>query len=249
MDKTEIIKILEDIASMLELKSENVFKSRAYQKAARSIEFMGEDLDILARENRLEEIPGVGEAIAKKLSELITTGKLEYYEKLKSEFPQGIGTFLEVPGIGPRTALRLTRELGVSSLEELEQAIRNGRVAALPRMGEKTAQNILQQIQAFRKKKSDRRVPLGLALPVADAIINSLSNVPGLSNLTVTGSLRRFSDTVGDIDILGVSDSPEMAIIAFTTLPQVKEVLEKENNQGQHIGRGRNTGRFAVNRS
>jgi DNA polymerase (family X) len=227
MNKVEIIKILEDIAVLLELKSENVFKSRAYQKAARSIEFLSEDLDKLAREDRLLEIPGVGEAIAKKLSELITTGRLEYYEKLKSEFPPGIGTLIEVPGIGPRTALLLTRELGIQTLEELEKAIQDGRVAALPRMGEKTAQNILQQIQAFRKKKSEKRVPLGVALPIADSILDSLRNLPGLQNLTIAGSLRRFRDTIGDIDILGTAENPENIIRAFTMLPQVQEVLEK----------------------
>jgi DNA polymerase (family X) len=227
MNKPEIIKILEDIAALLELKSENVFKSRAYQKAARSIEFLSEDLDKLVREDRLREIPGVGEAIAKKLSELITTGRMEYYEKLKSEFPAGIGAFLEVPGIGPRTALLLTRDLGIQTLEELEKAIEDGRVAALPRMGEKTARNILQQIQAFRKKKSEKRVPLGVVLPIADSIINSLKNFPGLHNLTIAGSLRRFRDTIGDIDILGTADNPAEVIQSFTMLPQVREVLEK----------------------
>jgi DNA polymerase (family X) len=227
MNKTEVIKILEDIAVLLELKSENVFKSRAYQKAARSIEILSEDLDKLVREDRLRDIPGVGEAIAKKLAELITTGRLEYYEKLKSEFPPGIGTFIEVPGIGPRTALLLTRDLGIQTLEELEKAIEDGRVAALPRMGEKTARNILQQIQAFRKKKADKRVPLGVALPIADTILNSLKNISGLRNLTIAGSLRRFRDTIGDIDILGTADNPEETIHAFTILPQVQEVLEK----------------------
>jgi DNA polymerase (family 10) len=227
MNNAEVIKILEDIAALLELKSENVFKYRAYQKAARSIEFLSEDLDKLVREDRLREIPGVGEAIARKLAELVTTGRLEYYEKLKAEFPAGIGTFLEVPGIGPRTALLLTRDVGITNLEDLEKAIEDGRVAALPRMGEKTAQNILKQIQAFRKKKNEKRIPLGVALPIADSIINSLKNVPGLKNVTAAGSLRRFRDTIGDIDILGTADNPAEAIHAFTSLPQVREVLEK----------------------
>jgi DNA polymerase (family X) len=227
MKNSEIVKILEEIADFLELKGENVFKTRAYQKAARSIEFLSEDVAKLVQENRLSEIPGVGEAITAKLTELITTGHLKYYEKLRDEFPPGISTFLNIPGIGPRTALLLTRELRITTIEELEQAIADGRVVGLSGMGEKTARNIQHQIQALRRKKSDKRVPIGNALPMAESIIESLNNIPGLANLTMAGSLRRFRDTIGDIDILGTCDNPEAVLDAFITLPQVSEVLEK----------------------
>ncbi len=232
---SEIIKILEDIADLLQLKGENVFKSRAYQKAARSIEFLSEDIEKLVAEDRLREIPGVGDAIAKKLTELVQTGHISYYDKLKAEFPEGIGNFLEVPGIGPRTALLLAQELHISTLDELEKAVADGRVANLPRMGEKTAQNILHQIQTYRKKKSHQRIPLGAALPVAESLINGLKNIPGLKNLTPAGSLRRFRDTVGDIDILAATDNPEEVIRVFTTLPQVREVLEKGSTKASVI--------------
>ena len=235
MKNAEIVKILEDIADLLELKGENIFKARAYQKAARSIEFLSEDVDKLVAEDRLREIPGVGEAIAKKLTELVNTGHLEYYDKLRAEFPEGIGTFLDVPGIGPRTALLLTRELGITTVDELEKAIEDGRVAELPRMGEKTAQNILHQIKAYRKKKSEQRIPLGAALPVADSLMNGMKKVPGLKNLTPAGSLRRFRDTIGDIDLMGTADNPDEVIQAFTTLPQVREVLEKGTTKASVI--------------
>ena len=215
MKNAEIVKILEDIADLLELKGENIFKARAYQKAARSIEFLSEEVEKLVAEDRLREIPGVGDAISKKLTELVTTGHLEYYDKLRAEFPEGIGTFLDVPGIGPRTALLLTRELHVTTVDELEKAIEDGRVAALPRMGEKTAQNILHQIKAYRKKKSEQRIPLGVALPVADSLMNGLKNAPGLKNLTSAGSLRRFRDTIGDIDLMGTADNPQDVIHDF----------------------------------
>ena len=123
MKNSEIVKILEDIADLLELKGENIFKSRAYQKAARSIEFLSEDVEKLVAEDRLREMPGVGEAIEKKLTELVKTGHMEYYDKLRSEFPEGIGTFLEIPGIGPHTALLLARDLGITTVDELEKAI------------------------------------------------------------------------------------------------------------------------------
>ena len=162
MKNSEIVKILDDIADFLQLKGENVFKTRAYQKAARSIEFLSEDIEKLVKEDRLNEIPGVGEAISKKLTELINTGHLQYYDNLRAEFPPGIGAFLGVPGIGPRTALLITRNLNVTTIDELEEAIKDGRVADLPRLGEKTAQNILRQIQAYRKKKNEQRVLAGI---------------------------------------------------------------------------------------
>lgn len=235
MKNEEIVKILEDIADFLELKGENIFKARAYQKAARSIEFLSEDIDILVAENRLRDIPGVGEAISKKLTELITTGHMEYYDKLRAEFPAGIGTLLEVPGIGPHTALLVARELRVTTLEELEKAAEDGRVAGLPRMGEKTAQNILHRIKAYRKKKNEQRIPLGTALTVSDSLIAELKKVSGLKNITTAGSLRRFRDTIGDIDIMGTSDDPVEVIHAFTTLSQVREVLEKGTTKASVI--------------
>jgi DNA polymerase (family 10) len=231
MNNTEIVRVLENIAALLDLKGENVFKSRAYQKAARSVEMLPEEVSKLVAQDRLKEIPGVGEAIAKKLVELATTGRLEYYEKLKSEFPGGISALLEVPGIGPRTALLIARELNIGSLDELEKAILDGRVARLPRLGEKTADNILRQIQAFRRKKSENRTPLGAVLPVVDTLLTCLKDVPGLKNLTAAGSLRRFRDTIGDIDLVGTADDPSPAIQAFITLPQVGEVLEKGPNK------------------
>jgi DNA polymerase (family 10) len=235
MKNSEIVKVLEDISGLLELKGENVFKARAYQKAARSIEFLSEDVEKLVKENRLRGVPGIGEAIEKKLTELVQTGRLEYYEKLRAEFPVGIGTFLDIPGIGPHTALLLTRDLGVTTVDELERAIGDGRVAALPRMGEKTAQNILHQIQAYRKKKSEQRIPLGTALAVAESIIAGLNKVRGLKNLTPAGSLRRFRETIGDIDLIGTADDAEEVIRAFTKLPQVKEVLEKGSTKASAI--------------
>jgi DNA polymerase (family X) len=235
MKNEEIVNILEDIADLLELKGENVFKARAYQKAARSIEFLSEDIEKLVAENRLRDIPGVGEAISKKLTELIITGHMEYFDKLRAEFPEGIGTLLEVPGIGPRTAVLIARELHVTTLDELENAIEDGRVAGLPRMGDKTAQNILRQIKAYRKKKSEQRIPLGTALTVADSLIDELKKISGLKNITPAGSLRRFRDTVGDIDIMGTADDPVKAIHEFTTFSQVREVLEKGSTKASVI--------------
>ncbi|MBM3172544.1 MAG: DNA polymerase/3'-5' exonuclease PolX [Chloroflexi bacterium] len=224
MKNTEIAKVFQDIADLLEIKGENPFKIRAYQRAARTIDHLPKEIEIMLDEGEdLQRIPGVGEAIAKKTTELITTGKLKYYEELKAEFPEGITGLLEIPGVGPKTAKKLSAELGITSVDALEQAIKDGHVAHLFRLGDKTADNILQQIQALRRK--DQRIPTGEALPVVDEILDALRPLPGVKNLTAAGSLRRFRETVGDIDLMGTADNPEEVINAFVKLPQVREVL------------------------
>ncbi len=223
MKNSEIAKVFADIADLLELKGENVFKIRAYQKAVRSIEHLPVEVERLVAEGRLRGVPGVGEAITKKITELVATGKLGYYENLKSEFPEGIITLLDVPGVGPKTARLLSSELGISSVDELEAAIVGGKVARLYRMGDKTAENILHHIQAMRRK--DQRIPIGEALPVVDEILAQLGRLPGVRNLAPAGSLRRFRETVGDIDLMATADNARGVVQAFTSLPQVKEVL------------------------
>ena len=223
MNNKEIAKVFADIADLLELKQENPFKIRAYQKAVRSLEHLPVEAEQLVAEGRLREVPGVGEAITKKITELVTTGKLDYYEKLKAEFPEGISALLDIPGIGPKTAMLLSHELDIKSADELEAAIVGGGVARLYRMGDKTAENILHQIQAMRRK--DQRIPIGEALPIVDEISAGLSHLPGLKNLAPAGSLRRFRETVGDIDLMGTADNATEAIQTFVSLSLVREVL------------------------
>jgi DNA polymerase (family 10) len=166
----------------------------------------------------------------------MTTGRLGYYENLKTEFPQGITNLLAIPGIGPKTANKLSGELGITSVDELERAINDGRVAELFGLGEKTADNILQQIQALRRK--DRRIPIGEALPIVEEIIAVLRQIPGVRNLTPAGSLRRFQETVGDIDLMGTADNPEGVIDAFVALPRVKQVLAQGSTKASVIVSG-----------
>ena len=237
MKNREVAKVFQDIADLLELKGENVFKIRAYQKAARAVEHYPRELEAMIDEGEnLHSIPGVGEAIAKKTTELITTGRLGYYENLKAEFPQGITNLLAIPGIGPKTASKLSTELGISSVDGLEQAINDGRVAKVFRLGEKTAANILHQIQALRRK--DQRMPIGEALPIVDDIMAALRPIPGVKNLTPAGSLRRFQETVGDIDLMGTADKPNQVIDAFVALPHVKQVLAQGSTKASVIVSG-----------
>jgi len=237
MKNTAIAKVFNDIADLLELKGENAFKIRAYQKAARAIEHYPREIRIMLDEQEdLMNIPGVGDAIAKKTTELVTTGKLDYYENLKAEFPEGITNLLAIPGIGPKTANKLSAELGITSVDALEQAIHDGRVAGLFRLGDKTAGNILQQIQALRRK--DQRIPIGEALPIVEEILGSLHSVPGVRNLTYAGSMRRFRETLGDIDLMGTADNPEEVINAFASLPQIGQVLAQGATKASAIVAG-----------
>jgi len=226
MKNSDIATVFENIADLLDLKGDNKFKIRAYARAAQVIHHLPEEMELMHEEGKdLQDIAGIGDAIAKKSVELITTGKLKFYEDLKAEFPQGIINLLDIPGIGPKTAYRLATELNVGSVDQLEQAIKDGRVASLERMGEKTAANILHSIQVFRRK--DRRIPLGEALPVVEEILDSLRHIAGVKNLMPAGSLRRFKETVGDIDMMGTADDTESVIQAFVKLPQVREVLSQ----------------------
>ncbi|MCX5996297.1 MAG: DNA polymerase/3'-5' exonuclease PolX [Chloroflexi bacterium] len=226
MKNTDIAAVFGNIADLLELKGENKFKIRAYARAAEVIRHLPEEMDLMHEEGKdFKDVAGIGDAIAAKSMELITTGRLRFYEELKAQFPDGIINLMDIPGIGPKTAYRVATELGVGTVDQLEAAIRDGRLAALERMGEKTAANILHAIEVFRRK--DRRIPLGEALPVVEEVISALKNVPGVRNLTAAGSLRRFKETVGDIDLMGTADDAESVIRAFATLPQVREVLSQ----------------------
>src|SRR5436190_8049151 len=146
MDKERVAEVLIEIGVLLELKGENPFKTRAYSNAARTLEQLAEPLEKVISENRLGEIKGIGDALQKKITELVTTGKLPYYEDLKASLPPGLLAILEIPGVGPKKIKALYDELGIDSVEKLEAACNDGRVAKLKGFGEKTAKNICESI-------------------------------------------------------------------------------------------------------
>src|SRR5262249_39458575 len=154
MDKEQVAEIFVSIATLLELKGENPFKSRAYLNAARALEGMSEPLEKLIAEERLAEVKGIGESIQKKIVELIKTGKLAYYEELKAATPPGLVAMLDIPGVGPKKIKVLHDELGVETVEQLEQACKDGRVAKLKGFGEKTQANIVDGINRRRAYSS-----------------------------------------------------------------------------------------------
>jgi len=219
----ELSRIFEQIARILKIKGENPFKIRAYEKIALVLENLPIDIETIYLQGGLNNIPGVGTGIAKKIEEFLTTGKLEYYEKLKETIPSGVIELLDISEVGPKTAKLLYEELGVDNIEKLEKAVRQHQIKDLPGMGEKSETNILRGIELYKRRKE--RVLLGTALPLAEEIVENLSHLKETNKISFAGSLRRKKETIGDIDILVTSQKPEKIMKTFTSLPHVREIL------------------------
>lgn len=215
--------VLEKIALLLELKGENPFKVRAYRQGAEVVLAMEEDVVELAKNDGLKGVKGIGEALRDKLGELAKTGKLEFYETLKEEFPSTIFDLFEVQGLGPKKIKALYEELGVVSLEKLKAACLEGRVATLAGFGEKTQSKILEGIAA-NEKFADRFL-LGKIGIVVEGILEMLRMHPEISRVAVAGSYRRARETVGDLDFLVATKEGALVCEDFTTLPEVESVL------------------------
>jgi DNA polymerase (family 10) len=168
MKNQQIAKIFNEIAELLELKGENVFRIRAYRRAAQNIDGLPKDVTTLSEEE-LEAIPGIGKDLAAKIQEYLSTGKAAKHEELKKDFPGGVLDLLRIPGLGPKKAKQFYDKLKVKSVDELEDAIRKGKLSGLPGIQKKTEENILQGI-ALIKRGTERR-PLGRVLPLADDIV------------------------------------------------------------------------------
>jgi DNA polymerase (family 10) len=178
---------------------------------------------------------GIGPSIAEKITEYVKTGKSEYRDYLAKSFPPGIAEMLEIPGVGAKKALMFYEKLGITTIDELEQAARAHKLKELPKFKDKTEQNVLEGIQRMRQKTG--RLLLGTALPAADEVITQLRDNPSIERIEVGGSIRRMKETIGDIDILVASSNQKDAIEAFTTLPIVKSVLAKGTTKASVLTR------------
>ena len=221
----DIVQLFNNMAAMLEIKGDTVFKIRAYQRAANTIEQLSWSLAAAAAAgDDLKKIPGVGKAISEKVQEYVETGHVAAYDRLANELPPNVLEMLEVPGMGPKTVKAAVDELGIGSVAELEQAALDGRLEQLPRMGKRSVANILRHIQA-RRSRSDR-TPLGIASETCAAVTAQLFDAcPGLVSITPAGSLRRWEETIGDLDLIAVSENPAETGPALAALPSVREVL------------------------
>jgi DNA polymerase (family 10) len=222
----EIAELFDNLGTMLEMQGESVFKIRAYQRAARAIEGLAFPLAQSVNDGqKLTGIPGIGKAISEKIHELVTTGKVQTYERVRAELPEGALELLAIPGIGPKTAVLIGRELGISTVEGVEQAARDGRLASLPRMGKRAVDSILRHIQAARTMGNER-TPIGNALPTAESVMAALrEHDPDIALLTPAGSLRRWEETIGDVDLVAITPRPVELGRCLADLPQVSDVL------------------------
>lgn len=235
MNKDQVAEILNEIAMLLELKGENPFKSRAYSNAARSVQALNIPLD-KAFAADAEPVKGVGASIHEKVVELITTGKLAYYDELKASIPPGLVQMLGIPGLGPKKIKALHDKLGIETLEQLEKACHDGKVAELPGFGEKTQTNICAGI-SFRRQYADRHL-LGDALLVAEPVLDSLRAHPDVIRCSTAGSLRRFKEVIGDIDFLVSSKKPHDIIEYFTQQPGILSVSAKGDTKASVVLEG-----------
>ncbi len=226
MKNQEIARILYQIADLLEIKGVE-FKPRAYRKAAQNIEGLGVDIEDLYKEGKLEDIPGVGKNIAKKIEEYLETGKVKKLEELKNEIPVNIEELMQVEGLGPKMIKVLYEKLGVKNLDDLEKVAKEKRIRRLKGFGEKTELKILEGIDIARRRQ--HRFILGYALPEAKRIVEVLK--PHVKKISMAGSIRRRKETIGDVDILAVAENVERVMDIFTNMKEVERVLAKGNTK------------------
>jgi DNA polymerase (family 10) len=223
MKNQQVAAIFAAMADILAIQGENYHRIMAYRRAAENVAALGRPLEEVWRAGELETIPGIGETLATKIDELMRTGRLGAYEKLQAQVPAGVVAMLQVPDVGPKRAALFWKELGITSVEALEQAVREGRLRDLPGMGAKSEEKVLAGIEAL-KRRTDR-ILLGVAWPLALAMLEALREVPGVVQAAAAGSLRRMRETVGDLDLLVAAGEPEPVMARCRELPQVAEVL------------------------
>ncbi|MFZ5354737.1 MAG: DNA polymerase/3'-5' exonuclease PolX [Bacillota bacterium] len=225
MDKKVLSAVFDDIALLLELKGENPFKIKAYTNAARVLELLDEDIDDLIRQDRLEDIKGIGKAIADKIREFAATGHLGFYEELKSKVPESILDMLKIPGVGPKKVKLLYEKLNIKSIGELEYACIENRLLSIEGFGKKTQENILKGIEHIKKFKG--QYLYGDVCEQAQEVLNMLNSSGMLYKCEITGSLRRKKEVVKDIDMVASAENPQELVEYFTSLPMVEEVGAK----------------------
>lgn len=219
----EIANIFDTIADLLQIKGEVIHRVLAYRRAAETINELPRDLRAIAAEGKLTEIPNVGDVLATKIQEILDTGKLEFYERLAQEIPPSLVSIMRINGVGPKKAMLFWKELGITTIPELETAAHAGKLRNLSGMGAKSEQKIIEGIEALARQTG--RTPLGVALPAAQDILDYLLTLPGVIQGAIAGSIRRGRPTIGDVDLLVASDNAEPIMDAFVNMEQVARVL------------------------
>jgi DNA polymerase (family 10) len=223
MNNREMAEYFKNIADLLEIKGEGIYRVLAYRRAGEALHSLGRDIRDVWKAGQLEEIPGVGKAIAAKIDELLQTGTLAFYEKLAAEVPPSLIEVLKVADVGPKKAALFWKELGIVSVDELEAAAKAGKLRSLRGMGERSETRILESIEIMKGRQT-KRVSIGVALPMARSLIAYLKEIPGVKTAEIAGSLRRWRETVGDLDLIVAAEDAVPIMEAFVALPQVNRV-------------------------
>jgi DNA polymerase (family X) len=226
VDKSTVVKALQEMSAYLQLKGENSFKTRAYDLAAERIAGLTEDLGAIVAEKRLTSLPGIGESIAAKIADLVTTGKMSALEELKANYPPKILELMTVQDLGPKKAKALFEQLKVGSIDELEQACKDGRVRDLKGFGLKTEEKLLAGIAVARRSMAaGGRKRLGDVQDQANALLKWIKQAPGVIRASLGGSVRRQRETVADVDIIASAPAAEPVFKHFLAFPQVAETI------------------------
>jgi DNA polymerase (family 10) len=233
MRNVEVAWIFRELADLLELKGEDFFKIRAYRNAARILNGLDKPLVEIWQEGGLAKIPGIGKNIAAKINELLSTGSMKKHEELLQEFPPGLLEIMSLPGIGPKKAALLRERLGVTGLGELARAARENRVRTLPDMGSKTESEIIRNIEM--RENQGGRVLLASARELASEICGYLKGIPGVKRVETGGSLRRWRETVGDIDLVAAGDDPPLILEGAACYPRFRQMLESSPGRAKFL--------------
>jgi DNA polymerase (family 10) len=236
MKNKELAGIFDRIADALEFKGEMVFRILAYRKAARVLDDLVEDVEVLYRAGKLDELPGIGAGIAKKIAEYLETGKMKKYAEVTKGIPDSLLNLLDIQNLGPKTLALANKKLKVKTLADLKKVIANGKLAELPQMGEKKAENIRKGIELY--EKGHERLSIAVAETVATEIVAYLKNKTRAKDISPAGSLRRWKETIGDVDILVTGKKGAEIVKAFTEYPKTERVLAAGDTKGSIIVEG-----------
>jgi len=235
VDNQDIAAILEEIADLLDIEGESVFRVQAYRRAANSISSLTDDINKVCQEGDLRKISGIGKGIAEKVQELLDTGEIEYFEELKEKIPPSVVELVQIPSLGPKKAKILYEKLNIQTVDDLLDAVNQHKVAPIKGFGPKAEENILKGIKLLRKSRE--RILLSEAYPLAEKIINQLQRDSQVIRVDMAGSLRRMKETIGDIDILASSDEPSEVSSYFCELAIVDRILAKGDTKASIIAK------------
>lgn len=230
MDNDTMVRVLMELADILELVGQEPFRVRAFRTAARAIEGMGEPALPKLKDGSIDKVRGIGEGVIRRLNELVETGKMEQLEELRKKLPPGLLELMNLPGIGIKTAKQVWQERGITTIDALEQAAKDGKLRDLPRFGQKREEKLIIAIEQYRKRASaPKRWPMATALDLAEKICARMRGVPNVLETQFAGSLRRRKDTVGDLDILVAAEAEHATAIfdVFVNMPEVTELLAR----------------------